>query len=46
MTVYYVTPSYFHDQSETLVFASAALLASFLNYSKYKCNVTTKELNT
>lgn len=38
---YHVTPDYFHDQSEVLVFASAALLASFLNYSKYKCKVKT-----
>jgi len=37
---YHVTPEYFDDQSETLVFTSAALLTSFLNYSKYKCKVT------
>lgn len=42
MIVYHVTPEYFDDKSETLVFTSAALLASFLNYSKYKCEVTTK----
>ena len=38
---YHVTPEYFHDQSETLVFASAALMASFLNYTKDPCTVKT-----
>jgi len=42
MKVYYVTPSYFHPDSETLVFVSSTALTQFLNYSEYKCEVTTK----
>ncbi len=46
MTVYYVTPSYFHEEAETLAFVSAEALTQFLNYSEYECEVTTQGLHS
>lgn len=34
-----VTPSYFEEDSESLLFYSARTLNEFLNYSKYECAV-------
>ena len=40
-----VTPSYFTDDSEPLIFTDPTTLSDFLNYSQYRCKVEIRQLN-
>ena len=42
-TIYFVTPAYFQDDAEPLVFLYADVLAQFLNRTTYTCNVSTNQ---